>query len=323
MATTLSDCVEAFDTSLDEIKILMEHEKDFFRKWTAKIDGSDDLDLHPKAVDKLEELCTEKDKLVIKFKTIADAMGIPVERIANVIAADKTKVFKNTVFRSPENTMETNNFRCKALTPLVEALLKESKMQPTGIKTKKSRRKKNEDMPIRQRNKLTPKSEPEETTLSNPEPTVDETVNETSDTTPEVVETPTVYESETNIVNGEELTPENNIDDTKPIKRKTPNRKKKSKYLASKKDFFDMFASSDINDIKTLRMFLLSLPDFRIEDIAIMSDVEIKSLFDKMYIAVTINGKTLVTLKSNLDAIWSRADINQDLFIIPNEQKES
>ena len=285
MAILLSDCPSMFNTSLDEIKILMEHEKDFFQKWTAKT-NTNDLELHPKAVDKLEQLYKDKDNLTIKYSEIANAMKLPVFRIGFIINSHRNEL-EESIISDYGILMDDYAIKYKSLPKLIE-LLNDDKKEHTDM-------------------------------------------NNTDTTAATTIDTPTDIESDNNDTSTISTKPTAEsetattvtVEPKKTIKRKTSGRRKKSKYLASKNDFLEMFSTESIDDMKTLRMFLLSLPEYNVEDIAIMSDNEIKDMFHEKYIAITINNKTLITHKSKLETLWAQNAINDDLFIITHDEDPS
>ena len=314
MAILLSDCPGMFNTSLDEIKILMEHEKDFFQRWTAKT-NTNDLELHPKAVDKLEQLYKDKDNLAIKYSEIANAMELPVFRIGFIINSHRNEL-EGSIISDYGILMDDYAIKYKSLPKLIE-LLNDDKKKYTDVNTDNDAIKYTNYQAIIE---LLHNDKKEHTDMNN-----------TDTTTATIVDTPTDIESDNNDTPtiSTEPTAESEtattvtVEPKKTTKRKTSGRRKKSKYLASKNDFLEMFSTESIDDMKTLRMFLLSLPEYNVEDIAIMSDNEIKDMFYEKYIAITINNKTLITHKSKLETLWAQNAINDDLFIITHDEDPS
>ena len=71
---------------------------------------------------------------------------------------------------------------------------------------------------------------------------------------------------------------------------------------------------SDIKNIKNIRLFLLSLPDYKPDDIALMSDEEVRELFDKNYIAIELTTGVWIINKTILPTL---AD-TEDMYFIEN-----
>ncbi len=285
MATLLSDCPGIFNTSLDEIKILIEHEKDFFQKWTAKT-STNDLELHPKAIDKLEQLYKDKDNLTISYGEIAAAMNTTVFRIGFIINSHRSEL-EDSIISDYADLVDNYKVKYKGLSKLIE-LLNNGKKEYTDMNNS-------------------------DTTAATVIDISTDIESDNNDNSTKTVSTEPTAETATALT----------AEPKKTAKRKTSGRKKKSKYLASKNDFLEMFSTGSINDMKTLRMFLLSLPEYNVEDIAIMSDNEIKDMFCEKYIAITINNKTLITYKSKLETLWAQNAINDDLFIITHDENPS
>lgn len=99
---------------------------------------------------------------------------------------------------------------------------------------------------------------------------------------------------------------------SKEIKAKKPRapRKKKSKYNLSFADYENN--KCEISNIKILRDFLMNDGKHKVEDIAIMSDEEVKVEFNKQYICIGESPSYIIYSKSVLKAIVS------DIYIIPN-----
>lgn len=71
---------------------------------------------------------------------------------------------------------------------------------------------------------------------------------------------------------------------------------------------------TDINNIKNIRLFLLSLPDYKPDDIAIMSDAEVRHTFEENHIAIELPTGLWIMNKNILPTLID----NDDMFFIEN-----
>lgn len=92
-----------------------------------------------------------------------------------------------------------------------------------------------------------------------------------------------------------------------PVRRKT-------KYSMNKATADTMLAlkfDAEIPSIRSIRAFLLSLPEYKAQDVAVMSDDEIQTQFTKNYVCANTEDGTLILSKSNCGAlkeVLSRSD---------------
>ena len=92
-----------------------------------------------------------------------------------------------------------------------------------------------------------------------------------------------------------------------PVRRKT-------KYSMNKATADAMLAlkfDAEIPSIRSIRAFLLSLPEYKAQDVAVMSDDEIQTQFTKNYVCANTEDGTLILSKSNCGAlkeVLSRSD---------------
>lgn len=97
-------------------------------------------------------------------------------------------------------------------------------------------------------------------------------------------------------------------------KKKNETVRRKTKYSMNKATADAMLAlkfDAEIPSIRSIRAFLLSLPEYKAQDIAVMSDDEIQAQFTKNYVCANIDDGMLILSKSNCGAlkeVLSRSD---------------
>lgn len=117
---------------------------------------------------------------------------------------------------------------------------------------------------------------------------------------PKVTETPTETKTEVDVKSDTK-----SEEKTQDEKKRVP-RKKKSKYAVTADVLNNL--NAEINDIKSIRLFLLSLPDYKSEDIAVMSDDDVRDVFNKTYSSISISNGTLIVNKDVLKTLFTSTD---------------
>lgn len=107
-------------------------------------------------------------------------------------------------------------------------------------------------------------------------------------------------------------------EDPKPdIKESSPaEKRKKTKYSMNKTIAEEIFKpEADIPSIRSVRMFLLSLPEYKAQDVAVMSDEEIQAVFNKNYICISTETGTLIMPKANCQLVKEILSRNDNYFV--------
>lgn len=265
---TLNALAKELNTSTKELKILMSSKPDIFNTHTYFENG--EIQLEKIAEEELKRIYTsEKDKTYVTFENISDVLDVPVEVIANTITS-KNKLFKGSLKASPNGRMETNMFKCKMLTELIFEITDSNPISLSALP--------NTTLDKKTKSNTTPENE------SVVDATKDETKSDDNDNKSQPTnEEPIV------VVNDKK----ESSNEKTPTETKRVSRNKKQKYTMTMQTLTDKLTSAT-TDISQIRMFLLSLPDYSIEDIAIMSDETARNIFENNYIAMTISSGTII-----------------------------
>lgn len=101
--------------------------------------------------------------------------------------------------------------------------------------------------------------------------------------------------------------------------KETKPARKKNKYSISKAVAEEILrAKSGSPSIKAIRMFFLSLPDYKAQDIAIMPDEEIQAEFNDNYVCIPGDNGTLIVSRPVYNVIRDTL-IENDSYYVPNE----
>lgn len=144
------------------------------------------------------------------------------------------------------------------------------------------------------------------------QPSGEITENENDNTTADNTQSST--ETTENVAADEAPTDTKKPNEEKEAKTEKKNEpvRKKTKYSMNKAIADTMLKfDAEIPSIRAIRTFLLSLPEYKAQDIAVMSDDEIQAKFTKNYVCIPTENGTLVLSKSNCGAlkeVLSRSD---------------
>ena len=112
-----------------------------------------------------------------------------------------------------------------------------------------------------------------------------------SDSIPENSAADPVEESEQSSTSPSEMSDEQLTQATENKIKRT--RRKKTPFAVSR-SFFEESGKADISDVKLIRQFLLSLPNCKMEDIALMDDVEILTMCEGRYYCIESNDHLII-----------------------------
>lgn len=281
MNKSLKEIAQNINANPKTLRVLMSSKPDLFNQFTYIDNG--EIIFESNAEKELINLYNNKDKIFVTFESIADIMDVPVETVVNVLTVNKDDMFKGAIKKSPHGRMETNLFKCKMLNELLEQIAGES---PIKLKSNIDTESKSVSDTNDENNDIENNNDDNNTVVE----------NTVSDEPIEKIEETTVVE--------------NKVKNTET--KKKPSRKKKAKYAMTSETMTKI--CSDIKNIKNIRLFLLSLPDYKPDDIALMSDEEVRELFDKNYIAIELTTGVWIINKTILPTL---AD-TEDMYFIEN-----
>ena len=289
--TTLKQCAEAFEEREDVLKILMRSNPEYFDKYSSM--EKNEIVFENQGLDMIEELASDKDKVKVTYQDIADVLGVAVGDVAFVVKKNEGKVFSRLTTKAEDGNEANTVIRCKEIETLVTRILSGSRTKPST--------------------KAKPKTSTTKTTKKTSTP-----AKAPAKTTTKAVKKPAKVAGEDVLGNtdepikGQMSLPElEDVQETplfSPVMRKpakTPvvapvksKPRKKATKGALTKSVVESFGKPS-GDSKSLRQFLLSGLNYKLEDVALMSDDEITKIFNQQAILETPQG-TIVVEKSFL-----------------------
>ena len=311
---SLVEFAESFDTTIEELKVIMLADKDFFNEWSIK--GADNLIyLSQKALDRLEELFNNKEQLKINVDDIVKSLGSNYETVNNIIKNNKNK-FNNRILVKKQGRIELATIKYEGALFLYTEILNTSDEAvmpksidelPVSEETKEKVRKKEVSVGYKtDDNSLTGHTyifDDDGNTLNDFKKEKEEDMKEEDKKINQSAKKPVEKTVE------KAAEPQTEETSAKP----KPARKKKTKYLAGASYIKKL--NESVYDIKAIRSFLLSLNQYKVDEIAIMSDDEIKKLISDEYVILDTSDDVLII---NKEALLS---ISDKIFAIP-KQKE-
>ena len=101
------------------------------------------------------------------------------------------------------------------------------------------------------------------------------------------------------------------------VAQKTPT-KRKTKYSANKAAVAELLKPADAAfPVREIRAFLLSLPEYKPQDMALMSDTDVMDIFSKNYIAVNL-GSGMIIMTPTCCAAMSDLLVSREACCIPS-----
>lgn len=95
--------------------------------------------------------------------------------------------------------------------------------------------------------------------------------------------------------------------------------RKKTKYSVNKAMAEEILKfKADALAVRTIRMFFLSLPEYKAADVAVMSDEEVQTEFAKNYACITVESGTFILPKQNCELIRDVLISNDNYFVPTN-----
>lgn len=139
----------------------------------------------------------------------------------------------------------------------------------------------------------------------------------TSDKLPELLNIP--VRADNPVETSENTYASSDVKESPKIEKKVELVRKKTKYSMTKSLADEIFKSDAnmpaIQSIRAARMFLLSLSEYKAQDVAIMSDEEIQAEIVKNYVCVSVETGVLILPKSNYMKIKEILSGNDNYFV--------
>ena len=283
--TTLKQCAEAFEEREDVLKILMRSNPEYFDKYSSM--EKNEIVFENQGLDMIEELASDKDKVKVTYQDIADVLGVAVGDVAFIVKKNEGKVFSRLTTKAEDGNEANTVIRCKEIETLVTRILSGSRTKPsTKVKPKASTTKttKKTSIPAKAPAKTTTKA------VKKPAKVADEDVLGNTD------EPIKGQMSLPELEDMQETIPQTPVQE--PAKAPAKSKRKKATKGALTKSVVESFGKPS-GDSKSLRQFLLSGLNYKLEDVALMSDDEITKIFNQQAILETPQG-TIVVEKSFL-----------------------
>lgn len=101
-----------------------------------------------------------------------------------------------------------------------------------------------------------------------------------------------------------------------------PAPRRKTKFSINKAVAANLFQTGAETSGRGLRAFLLSLPDYKPQDVALMSDAEVTAIFENNFIAIAANNGTMVLSKTAYSELLACL-ISNDAYFIPDDDAAS
>ncbi len=95
--------------------------------------------------------------------------------------------------------------------------------------------------------------------------------------------------------------------------------KRRTKYSISKAAIADLLGRDAELPVRAIRLFLLSLPDYKAQDIALMSDNDVSSVFSRSYAALSIGGGTVILPKEDCETVLTALSQGGTYYIPASE----
>lgn len=113
------------------------------------------------------------------------------------------------------------------------------------------------------------------------------------------------------------------IDESADVKKKPakPATRRKTKYSITKNAALEMFPQAKLS-VREIRAFLLSLPEHKPQDMALMSDEEIMNIFNKDYMCASTPSGTLVMLHHGYDKLIAHMS-GSEMYYIPAQNENT